>query len=60
MKLNKTGRERLAMIEADCKTDTLEAEGQPFTGKVISEQLGLIRAMISAVATTIIEAEEKE
>lgn len=43
----------LVMIESDMEQDTIEAEGKPFTGQVVAEELGKIRATIAGLAKIV-------
>lgn len=45
----------LKMIRNDCEDDTEQLEGKPLTGPLIAEEFGLVRAMIFALASILIE-----
>lgn len=42
--------EKLQMIADDAETDSKNMDGKPFTGKVVAQNMGYIRAQINALA----------
>ncbi len=55
-----TQLELARMIRDDCDTDTDELEGRELSGPLMAEQFGLVRAMVAALASILIEQMEKE
>ena len=45
----------LKEIRDDVKNDAKEMDGKPFSGQVVAEALGFVRAQIYAIASILIE-----
>jgi hypothetical protein len=52
--------ERVKMVQYDCETDAKAMDGQPFTGRVVGDQLGKMLASIDCLAKIVQGLLERE